>query len=187
MKARLTFGREPWTLSAGTFTTTTKGQATPALFAASSRTATRLMTVQPAMMTAVRTTGANWLPSRSAAVKPSSEKLLAAWERRCVVTECRVVGLLEAAHIAPHAEATDYRTSNGLLLRSDIHTLYDLGLLAIDQHMRVKLADELLLSEYRQYDGKKIERRPSRFADAPSHEALAKRYAAFLEKATSRT
>lgn len=111
------------------------------------------------------------------------EKLLAAWERKCVVTECRVVGLLEAAHIAPHAGGTDYRTSNGLLLRADIHTLYDLGLLSIDQYMRVKLADELLLSEYRQYDGKRIERRPAKSVDAPSYDALARRHAAFLERA----
>lgn len=100
-----------------------------------------------------------------------------------MVTECRVVGLLEAAHIAPHADGTDYRTSNGLLLRADIHTLYDLGLLSIDQYMRVKLPNELLLSEYRQYDGKRIERRPAKSVDAPSYDALARRHAAFLERA----
>ena len=110
------------------------------------------------------------------------ERLLAAWERKCVVTGCRVVGLLEAAHITPHGEGVDYRTSNGLLLRADIHTLYDLGLLSIDQYMRIHLAGELQYSEYRQYGGKQIDRRPARSADAPSHEALAKRHAAFLDK-----
>lgn len=109
------------------------------------------------------------------------DRLLAAWRRRCVVTESRVEGLLEAAHIIPHSEVTDYRTSNGLLLRADIHTLYDIGLLSIDQHMRVHLAPALTMSEYKQYDEKRIERRPEVGADAPSEDALKTRHAQFLE------
>lgn len=110
------------------------------------------------------------------------ERLLAAWERKCVVTGCRVVGLLEAAHITPHSEGTNYRTSNGLLLRADIHTLYDLELISIDPFMRVHLTAELQFSEYRQYGGKQIDRLPARSADTPSREALAKRHEAFLAK-----
>jgi hypothetical protein len=110
------------------------------------------------------------------------EKLLAAWQRRCAVTGCSIVGLLEAAHISPHAEGTDYRTSNGLLLRADIHTLFDLGLLSIDSHLRVHLADEIRFSEYARYAGKQIDRLPERSSDAPSHEALAKRHAVFLSR-----
>lgn len=109
------------------------------------------------------------------------DRVLAAWKRRCVVTESRVEGLLEAAHIVPHSEVTDYRTSNGLLLRADIHTLYDLGLLSIDQHMRVHLAPELMVSEYKQYAGKRIERRPEAGADAPSQDALSRRHSQFQE------
>ena len=109
------------------------------------------------------------------------DHLLAAWKRRCVVTESRVEGLLEAAHIVPHSEVTDYRTSNGLLLRAVIHTLYDIGLLSIDQHMRVHLAPALTTSEYNPYEGKRIERRPEVGADAPSQDALKVRHAKFLE------
>jgi hypothetical protein len=111
------------------------------------------------------------------------ERLLSAWSRRCVVTECRVLGLLEASHIKPHAKEADYQTSNGLLLRADIHTLYDLDLLSVDQFMRVHLAEELQASEYQRYDGKKIDRRPDRSADAPSIDALAHRHARFMDKA----
>jgi HNH endonuclease len=107
-------------------------------------------------------------------------RLLAAWSHRCIVTESRVEGLLEAAHITPHAEETDYRTSNGLLLRADIHTLFDLGLLSIDQSMRIHLAAELLASEYRQYEGKRIDRRPEVGADSPSADALRRRHERFL-------
>lgn len=109
------------------------------------------------------------------------EKLLSAWNRRCVVTESRIAELLEAAHIVPHADETDYRTSNGLLLRADIHTLYDLHLLSIDQFMRVHLSESIRNTEYRQYDGKKVERRPERGADAPSIEALKQRHQRFLD------
>lgn len=109
------------------------------------------------------------------------DKLLSAWSRRCVITECRVIELLEAAHILPHAEETDYRTSNGLLLRADIHTLYDLQLLSVDRFMRVHLAEPLINSEYSKYHGKKIERRPERGADAPSVDGLHLRHVRFLE------
>lgn len=109
------------------------------------------------------------------------DRLLGAWKRRCVVTECRIEGLLEAAHIVPHSEVTDYRTSNGLLLRSDIHTLYDIKLLSIDQHMRVHLAPSLIASEYTSYEGKRIERRPEISADAQSQDALRERHLKFLE------
>jgi hypothetical protein len=110
------------------------------------------------------------------------EKLLTAWQRRCAVTGCRIVGLLEAAHITPHSESTDYRTSNGLLLRADIHTLFDLGLLSIDEHLRVHLAKEIEHSEYLRYKGSRIEHLPERSADTPSHEALARRHAAFVSR-----
>jgi hypothetical protein len=108
------------------------------------------------------------------------DRLLSAWSRRCVVTECRVDGLLEAAHIIPHAQETDYRTSNGLLFRADIHTLYDLLLLSIDEHMRIHLAPALRASEYKTYDGKQIRRRPDKYSEVPSVDALRKRHQKFL-------
>lgn len=50
----------------------------------------------------------------------------------CLVTRCRLPDLLEAAHIAPYRGEKDNHPSNGLLLRADIHTLFDLNLLGID-------------------------------------------------------
>lgn len=111
------------------------------------------------------------------------DRLLSAWKRRCVVTECRVEALLEAAHITPHSVEPNYRTSNGLLLRADIHTLYDLGLLSIDEFMRVHLAPSLQYSEYKHLDGKRIERRPDQAIDSPAIEALRRRHEHFLKSA----
>lgn len=113
------------------------------------------------------------------------DRLLSAWKRRCVVTECRVEALLEAAHITPHSVEPNYRTSNGLLLRADIHTLYDLSLLSIDEFMRVHLAPSLKYSEYRHLDGKRIERRPDQAIDSPEIEALRRRHQLFLKSACS--
>ena len=51
---------------------------------------------------------------------------------RCMVTSCEALSVLEAAHIKPYRGEDDNHPSNGLLLRSDIHTLFDLDLLGIE-------------------------------------------------------
>jgi hypothetical protein len=51
---------------------------------------------------------------------------------RCAVTGCDLLDVLEAAHIRPFRGEPDHHPENGLLLRADIHTLFDLGLLSID-------------------------------------------------------
>ncbi|KAB2876388.1 MAG: hypothetical protein F9K36_02725 [Burkholderiaceae bacterium] len=88
--------------------------------------------------------------------------LLAAYGSKCQVTNCRVVELLEAAHITPHAELTDYAVSNGLLLRADIHTLFDENLLAVDDNYRICVSPLLRNSEYWRYDGQKLDRFPDK-------------------------
>jgi hypothetical protein len=51
---------------------------------------------------------------------------------RCLVTSCTVLAVLEAAHISPFRGERDNHPDNGLLLRADIHTLFDLNLLGIE-------------------------------------------------------
>lgn len=58
--------------------------------------------------------------------------LLAAYGGRCAVTGCDAVGALEAAHIVPYAQESNMDVTNGILLRADIHTLFDLFLLSVD-------------------------------------------------------
>jgi predicted restriction endonuclease len=58
--------------------------------------------------------------------------LLQAYENRCAITESDAIEVLEAAHITPFAEGGPMAPVNGLLLRADIHTLFDLGLIAVD-------------------------------------------------------
>jgi hypothetical protein len=59
------------------------------------------------------------------------ERLLAAYQRACAVTGCDVVEALEAAHIIAYLGPKTNYVTNGLLLRADIHTLFDLGLIAV--------------------------------------------------------
>lgn len=83
-------------------------------------------------------------------------KLLERHDNTCIVTGCKIGGLLEAAHITPHSKNGSYSLDNGLLLRSDIHTLFDLNLLGIDGDGCLHLSSECQGSEYEQYRGRKV-------------------------------
>lgn len=107
------------------------------------------------------------------------QKLLMAYEGKCCITGCDVKDVLEAAHIKSHAEEQDYSTTNGLLLRTDIHTLFDLHLIGIDQFDRIRVSKSLKKSDYEKLDGQRI-RLPASLADRPSYIELSKR----LEKLT---
>ncbi|UWQ19281.1 HNH endonuclease [Jannaschia sp. M317] len=73
--------------------------------------------------------------------------LLEAYAGKCCVTGCALTDALEAAHIAPYRGDHSHHVQNGLLLRSDIHTLFDLGLLVITEDYRVKLSNVALEEE----------------------------------------
>ncbi len=62
-----------------------------------------------------------------------------AYNRRCAVTGEKVLPVLEAAHIRPYADGGPHQVENGLLLRSDLHTLFDRGYMTIttDFHLEV--------------------------------------------------
>ena len=49
------------------------------------------------------------------------------YNRRCAITGERTLPALEAAHIRPYGEGGEHDARNGLLLRRDIHSLFDAG------------------------------------------------------------
>jgi predicted restriction endonuclease len=53
------------------------------------------------------------------------KKIRANYGGRCAVTGCKTRIALEAAHIRVHEGADDNSASNGILLRRDIHALFD--------------------------------------------------------------
>ncbi len=116
--------------------------------------------------------------NRSIAVRRGQQafrsKLLVAYDRKCAVTGCDIEDLLEAAHIVPYRGPQTNHIQNGILLRSDIHTLFDCALITVDPAThRVILSSRLMASSYRQLGGRKI-RFPKEPDEAPSKEALAK-------------
>ena len=54
------------------------------------------------------------------------------YERKCAITGERTLPVLEAAHIKPYSVGGPHEPNNGLLLRSDLHTLFDQGYLTVD-------------------------------------------------------
>lgn len=63
-------------------------------------------------------------------------ELLRLYEGKCAITGCSTVAALEAAHIVPYADDQHYDTARGLLLRADIHTLFDLAVISIEPTTR---------------------------------------------------
>jgi predicted restriction endonuclease len=59
-------------------------------------------------------------------------KLLDAYNSKCAMSQCDAIPALEAAHIIPYKGPETNHISNGLLLRADLHTLFDLCHIAVD-------------------------------------------------------
>ena len=100
--------------------------------------------------------------------------LLTAYSGACAVTGTATERVLEAAHIAPYKGEHTNRSSNGLLLRADIHTLFDLHLVTITPDHVVHVSAEVGDAEYSQYDGQGLARLPTMLTDLPDGEQLAK-------------
>jgi Predicted restriction endonuclease len=81
-------------------------------------------------------------------------KLIEAYDGRCAVTGCSIQVLLEAAHITPYAGSWHTRAQHGLLLKTDIHTLFDRGLLWIDDELKIRISEQLTGTEYAELDGR---------------------------------
>ena len=100
------------------------------------------------------------------------KSLRAAYEDECAITGCKTVEVLEAAHIYPYRGEDTNKVDNGLLLRSDVHTLFDLGLITISPESKTVLVHKSLnCSEYWRFHLKKI-RLPSNPRQQPSEKAL---------------
>jgi hypothetical protein len=98
--------------------------------------------------------------------------LLQAYQSRCAMTEYDAEAALEAAHIIPYQGPQTNHPTNGLLLRADMHDLFDLGLIAVDtDKMRLRLSSELEGTKYEPYEGKLL-LLPRDYAARPSVEAL---------------
>lgn len=106
--------------------------------------------------------------------------LVAAYEARCAITHCPVLAILEAAHVTPYLGPQTNSVSNGLLLRADIHTLWDLGLIAIDPNsMQISVSPTLSDPLYQALAGQPVFQ-PVEIASRPSYSALTQQWNLFL-------
>jgi hypothetical protein len=101
------------------------------------------------------------------------KKLLKEYRGRCAVTHCDCLDALEAAHIQPYLGAETNHVTNGLLLRSDVHTLFDLQKIGVADNYTVVVSKELMGSVYGRLHGKRL-RLPRNAHQRPNRDVLAK-------------
>ncbi|HVS15750.1 MAG TPA: HNH endonuclease [Thermoanaerobaculia bacterium] len=65
------------------------------------------------------------------------------YQRRCAATGEKALPVLEASHIRPVADGGRHEIANGLLLRSDIHRLFDRGYVTVDPKHRIRVSRRL--------------------------------------------
>lgn len=111
--------------------------------------------------------------------------IINAYANRCALSGCIVSEALEAAHIHPYlGDASDHVT-NGLLLRADLHKIFDRFLIAIDSTLALQVSKVIRHSEYGLLHGRTLSV-PKELLHHPSNAALAFHYASFLDLEHSR-
>jgi hypothetical protein len=99
---------------------------------------------------------------------------------RCLVSGCEILHVLEAAHIRPYRGEPDNHSDNGLLLRADIHTLFDLDLVGIEpRSLTVHFHPGVKEGEYKGLDGRVLF---SAGGNRPCEKALGMRWEAFKKR-----
>lgn len=112
-------------------------------------------------------------------------KLLNSYGGRCPITDCDVEVAIEAAHIIPYQGIETNHPTNGLPLRADIHTLFDLHLLSVQPDTyNVVTAPQLIGTCYQDLAGRKLTL-PKNQKAAPNQNALRKHHEIFLSKCKS--
>jgi putative restriction endonuclease len=100
-----------------------------------------------------------------------------AYERRCAVSGERTLPVLEAAHIRPYADDGPHRISNGLLLRADLHKLFDDGYVTVTEDYRVLVSPRIKEEfenghEYYRFDKQPLAKTPEDPLNKPSRDFL---------------
>jgi putative restriction endonuclease len=100
-----------------------------------------------------------------------------AYQRRCAITGESTLPVLEAAHIRPFAKSGVNEVSNGMLLRSDFHKLFDAGFVTVTPELRVEVSAQIKKQwfngkPYYRLHGKTLSNVPRDPANCPSEEFL---------------
>jgi len=65
------------------------------------------------------------------------------YRRRCAITGEKTLPALDAAHIRPYAEGGEHAPSNGILLRRDIHSLFDAGYVTVSPELHFEVSNRI--------------------------------------------
>lgn len=108
-------------------------------------------------------------------------QLINAYDGRCAISGYDAIPALQAAHISSYLGPQSQKPTNGLLLRADLHILFDASMLAVDPDtFQIKLSDSLSRSQYSSYHDCRI-RLPKDKQLWPSEQRLAAHYEAFKQ------
>ncbi len=96
-----------------------------------------------------------------------------AYSRKCAISGEKTLPVLEAAHIKPYSKSGPHFISNGLLLRSDLHKLFDTGYITITKELKIEVSKKIKEEyqngkEYYQFHGLILKNLPSRKIDIPN-------------------
>jgi hypothetical protein len=87
------------------------------------------------------------------------KNILKLYNNKCAITGCKVAETLDAAHIEPHSENGNNQNNNGILMRADIHKLFDRGLLKINPDIfKVQVDAKIKDPEYMDFNGRVIKK-----------------------------
>ncbi len=100
-----------------------------------------------------------------------------AYQRRCAITGEKTLPVLHAAHIKPYSLNGPHAVSNGILLRQDLHTLFDRGYLTVTDDYHVEVSRRIKEDygngrDYYALRGKQILEIPQSVQDRPAREYL---------------
>lgn len=111
--------------------------------------------------------------------KKLKDGLIKLYDGCCCITGSSVEEVLIACHIEPHNVRGNNQSTNGLLMRADLHNLFDANLIGIEPDtLKVRIGNKLRGSEYEYLDGVVLRRR--RDGTRPDREALADRWREFI-------
>ncbi|MGQ3380767.1 HNH endonuclease [Priestia endophytica] len=99
-------------------------------------------------------------------------EILDAYGNKCAISGESCNEVLEAAHIQPYINEESNHIQNGICLRTDIHQLFDAGLISIDVNNMVIVSTKLSSNYYNSFNRRKI-KIPINVKNRPSREALA--------------
>lgn len=106
-----------------------------------------------------------------------SALLMELYNKRCAITGERTIPVLQAAHIRPFSEYGPSKPQNGLLLRADIHILFDKGYITVTPDLHVEVSGKIKEEyengrDYYKYSGSTLLNFPKQTSVQPSKEFL---------------